>query len=258
MKKSGFAIVATAALASVLSLSACGGTAAQPSGTDQSTSTQDNTDKKAQSASKGGKISTDDLSNVAGEDVEKTVSALNEECDTLIAEIDSFEAYTANVDKVQAFYDKLVAESNAIGIRMRQYSLGCANYVLDSNLSHGQMYDELEAVYDDIYWDAGDDLYDALYSDMFEKLYDAFYNGVVKDGYDTVGYGEWSEVSSDAYDMYSDAMSDVYDSISDWRSDVYDFSSDTRSKLFGDKMEKAQKEVDDFQDKINKLLEEDK
>lgn len=259
MKKNVAFIASTFALASALSLSGCGGNGAgaqAAAGSQPAAASQSGKGAAGAVLSPKGKLAADDLADTVDADVEKTVTALTEECDALIAEIDSFEAYTSNIDKTQAFYDKVLAETDAIGIRMRQYSVDCASTVMAGDRSSGQMYDDLEVIYEDVYDGAGGDIYDGIYEDLFEKLYDAFYNGVVKDAYDSVGYGEWSETSSAAYEMYSDAQSDVYKSISDFQSDVYKFSSDVRSKLFNDKMEKAEKEITDFQEDIDKLKKE--
>ena len=263
MRKNIAVAVSVAAIAGVLSLSGCGakdGGAKGASGTQgqgtQASSSESNGKDIFSLASNANAIAPDDLAAIADEDVEKTVASLNEQYEALIAECGSFDAYQANVDKVQAYYDTVLAETNALGIRLREYAANCASYVLASDRTSGQMYDDLEVIYDDLYDSAGDDLYDAVYDDLFGNLYDAFYDGVVKDGYDSMGYGEWSEISSAAYDMYSDAMSDAYDLISDCRSDIYDFGSDVRGDVFGDKLDKAKKELSKFQEDIEKLKEE--
>lgn len=248
--KKRIAAAAMVALAGVLAVSGCSAGLPSTGGGQVPEATQEAAPTSAKAT-----IAPEELSEIVDADVEKTVTSLNDECDALIAGIDSYETYKAKTDEIQAFYNKVVSETDALGIRLRQYSVNCANAVLSSDLSHGEMYDELEVIYDEIYDDAGDDLYDSIYDDLFKKLYDAFYDGVIQDAYDVVGYGEWSETLSDAYDMYTDGLSDTYESIVDCRSDVYGFCTDVRSKVFSDKLEKAQEEIDDFQEDIDKLQE---
>lgn len=260
MKKGMIVAMSAVALVGVLGASGCGANAGGAQGVtgaqgqaEQSSSSKTDGEGIISLAGNSNAIAPDDLAAIADEDVEKTVASLNQQYEALVAECGSFDAYQANVDKVQAYYDTVLAETKALGIRLREYAANCAAYVLASGRTPGQMYDDLEVLYDDLYDSAGDDLYDAVYDDLFGNLYDAFYNGVVGDGYDVIGYGEWSEVSSAAYEMYSDASSDAYEIISDCRSEIYEFSSDVRGDVFSDKLDKAKKELSEFQEDIEKL-----
>lgn len=255
MRKSVAITASMLALAGVLSLTGCGGATASESGGTAAVESPSNGKGVLSSVGKKG-IAPEELSEVAEKDVEDTLEALNVQYEDLIAKTGTFDAYRENIDAVQAYYDLVEQETRDLGIRLRQYAADYAANVLASERTPGQMYDDLEVIYDDLYDGAGDDLYDGVYDDLFGNLYDAFYSGVVKDGYDIIGYGEWSEISSAEYDRYSDAQSEVYELISDARSDIYEFGSDVRSDVFGDKVEKAEKELAKFQEKIDKLKEE--
>lgn len=252
MKRNVAIAASMVALTGVLSLTGCGASA--PSGSGEQVVAKDAGKKDSLFGKKG--IAPDDLASTAEGDVEKTVESLNKQYEELVAKVNSFDAYRENVDSVQAYYDGVLAETRDLGIRLRQYAADCASYVLSSGCTPGQMYDDLEVLYDDLYDGAGDDFYDGIYDDLYGSLYDAFYSGVVEDGYDLIGYGEWSELSSAAYDMYSDSMSEVYELISDCRSDIYEFSSDIRSDVFNDKTDKAKEELDEFREDIDKLKKE--
>lgn len=65
----------------------------------------------------------DELSNTVSKDVEDTVSELSKEYEKLKSEIDTFDKYLANTDKVEEFYTKVYETHNALCIRMREYSL---------------------------------------------------------------------------------------------------------------------------------------
>ena len=191
------------------------------------------------------------------EDVTDTTSALNTEYEELVAEIDTFEAYEKNVDKVQAFYDKINDENRELCIRMREYSVAYAKLITSSSTTNDEKEDAIDSMYDAIYDDACGDIYDALYDDLLGDMYDAFYDGVVSDGYDYVSYERWYDMSSDAYDMWSDCGSDIYDEWSDCGSDVYDFWSDIYSAMWDDDDAEIQEEIEGFEADIKAMREAD-
>ena len=189
------------------------------------------------------------------EDVTNTTSALNTEYETLVAEINTFEAYQKNVDKVQAFYDKIYDENREMCIRMREYSVAYAKLITSSNATNDEKEDAIDSMYDAIYDDACGDIYDAIYDDLMGEMYDAFYDGVVSDGYDYVAYERWYDMSSEAYEMWSDCGSDIYDEWSDCGSDVYDFWSDIYSAMWDDDDAEIQEEIEGFEADIKAMRE---
>lgn len=189
------------------------------------------------------------------EDVINTTSTLNTEYEALLAEINTFETYQKNVDKVQAFYDKIYAENREMCIRMREYSVAYAKLITSSNMTNDEKEDAIDSMYDAIYDDACGDIYDAIYDDLMGDMYDAFYDGVVSDGYDYVAYERWYDMSSEAYDMWSDCGSDIYDEWSDCGSDVYDFWSDIYSAMWDDDDAEIQEEIEAFESDIKTMRE---
>lgn len=190
------------------------------------------------------------------EDVANTTSALNTEYEQLVAEIDTFEAYQKNVEKVQAFYEKINDENREMCIRMREYSLAYAQLITNAGGTNDEKEEALDSMYDTIYDDASGDIYDALYDDLMGDMFDAFYDGVVSDGYDYVAYEKWYDMSSDAYDMWSDCGSDIYNEWSDFGSDVYDFWSDIYSAMWDDDAEEIKEEITEFEADIKAMREE--
>lgn len=199
--------------------------------------------------------SIEELELLIEEDVADTTSALNTECQELVEEISTFEAYQKNVDKVQAFYDKILAENRELGIRMREYSVAYAELIMDSAATNDEREDAIDSMYDTIYDDAWGDVYDAIYDDLMGDMYDAFYDGVVSDGYDYVAYDRWYDMSSEAYDMWSDCGSDIYDEWSDCGSDVYDFWSDVYGAMWDGDDAEIQEEIEEFQADIKAMRE---
>lgn len=42
-------------------------------------------------------------------------------------------------------------------------------------------------------------------------MYDTYYDGLIDNAYNTMEYGDWYDIKSNAYDAWYDAKSDVYD-----------------------------------------------
>ena len=199
-------------------------------------------------------IGFEELNEVVTTDVENTIASIQAEYDKLITEIDTYDKYLENTDKIEAFYEQICEENRLLCIRMREYSVSYAKEIMASDKSNDEKYDDLEELYDCIYDDAGDEIYDEIYDGILDDMYDDFYDGILDDVYDNgAPYDEWSDARSDEYDWWSDARSDTYDEWSDFRSDIYDFWSDMRSALWKDDIEKAEKEIMDFQEDIEKI-----
>lgn len=195
----------------------------------------------------------EELQEVMANDVVDTAEGLRAEYDMLMAEIDTYDKYIKNVDKVEAFYNKVNEETKAICIRMREYSISYTEIVMDSNDTNEEKYDTIGDLYDCIYEDACGDIYDSIYEDLLGDMYDSIYGGVVRDGYEYAQYEEWSDASSAAYDMWSDSLSDVYDEWSDALSDIYDYWSDVYGDIYGGDEQGVREETAKFREEIGGL-----
>lgn len=199
--------------------------------------------------------SLDELNDKIMEDIDSSTAKLNDEWIELNSSIKSYEQYKSNAEKIEAFYGKVLEETHQLCLRMYIYSLEYARFIMDSDRSFGEKYDDFEELYDNVYDDAGDDIYDAIYDGILDEMYDAFYGGLLEDAYEEVAYGEWSEEMSDAYDIWSDTKSDVYDEWSDMKSDIYDFCSDMREEMWDKDQERADKKYNDFLEDVKRLTE---
>ena len=195
----------------------------------------------------------DELSDIISEDVENTLSTFNEAYEQLINEVDTYDKYVANSDRVEAFYAKACTVNHELIIRMYNYAINYADLILNSKSSIDDKYDEFEYLCDDIYDDAGDDILDGIYDGVLDDILKEYYDGIIEDAEDTVSYDEWYNVLSNEYDWWSDARSDTYDEWSDFRSDIYDFYSDVRSALWKDDMDKANEKFEKFKKRVEKL-----
>lgn len=229
-----------------LSLAACSGKKDSDSTTDSSISNEETED-----TSNEVKESTEDpktevkedpletLEILVNKDVEDTIAVLTKNYENLTAEIDTYEKYKENAEKVESFYTDTCTIHQELTLRLKEYALTYAETILSSNSSTDDMYEELEKLYDVVYDGSGDDVYDDIHDGILDDMYGFYYEGLLDDAYDTVPYDEWSELSSNEYDWWSDACSTVYDDWSDFRSDVYDFWDDLRSEVWDDDIEKA-------------------
>lgn len=200
---------------------------------------------------------TDEVEDLASQDVSDTIQSLNEQRDALAAKITDYNSYQENVNEIKTYYAKVINESTSLGIRLREYAYKYAEIILKNEDSYSDKYKDLGGIYSSIYDDAGKDMYD-IYDDTLKDMYDTYYNGVLKDAYnnDDLPYDQWDDARGDAYDDWDDSRSDVYDIWSDTRSDVYDFSSDLRSEVYDKDKDRANKIMNKFKKKILRLKEE--
>lgn len=197
----------------------------------------------------------DELEEIVSADVETTIEALNTEYENLITEVDTYEEYKNNVEKVEAFYGKIRTETSNLCIRLREYAVMYSEYLLASNMSYDEKYDEIDWIYDFLYNDACDEIYDEIYNGLMEDMYDAFYDGVIDGGYnnDSYDYSEVSDLSSEEYELYSDTSSEIYELYSDAQSDIYELYSDLGSDVYDEDLEEANKELAKFKEDVEEL-----
>lgn len=196
----------------------------------------------------------DELNDIVAKDVEDTINGLNAEYEQLKLEIDTYNKYLSNTDKMEEFYDKIYTVHKALCIRMYEYSLNYVNIIINSDMSNYDMYNELDELYENVYNDAGDDIYDGIYNGLLDDMYDDYYNGILDIDYDDIdNYSEWSDTLSNEYKLWSRTSSDVYDDWSDSLSDIYRFWSDVGSEIYKKDFEGVAKKIEKFQKNINKF-----
>ena len=198
--------------------------------------------------------SVDEIEEMVIKDVEDTNEKLKSERDSLSEVITDYNSYTKNVDKVKAYYDSALKQTELLSIRLREYAYKYAELIMNEDASYKAKYKDLSGIYEYIYEDAGKAMYE-IYDKTVKDMYDIYYDGIIKDAYDTEDYDVWSDVSSDAYDDWSNCLSDIYDVWSDMQSDIYEFQSDLRSEVYDHDDERAQKKMDKFKKSIFRMKE---
>ena len=198
--------------------------------------------------------SVDEIEEMALGDVEETKEKLESERDVLSKEITDYNLYIKNEDKVKAYYEDALKQTELLSIRLREYAYKYAELIMNEDASYKVKYKDLSGIYEYIYEDAGKAMYE-IYDKTLKDMYDMYYDGIIKDAYDEVDYDEWYDVHSEAYDAWYDARSDVYDIWYDTRSDIYDFQYDLRSEVYDHDDERAQKKMDKFKKSILRMKE---
>lgn len=188
-------------------------------------------------------------------DVEKSVSSLSNEMQSLVEETNSFDKYIENVDKAEAFYSKICTESTLLRIRLMEHSVTYAEFIMNSTDDFEEKYDNLDELYDAVYEDAGDAFYDGIYDGILEEMYDAFYDGLLSDVQDEAPYDKWFDACTDEYEWWLDSRSDVYETWLDTRSDIYEFWLDLRGAAYERDTEEIEEIISDFKEDIQDLKE---
>lgn len=184
--------------------------------------------------------------------VSECIQAIWLDWETLSQEIDTYEEYVENLDKMEDFHMYVEDSTNAILIMINEYTIEYAELIMASDMTSKDKYNDIEDIKDCIYEDACEMVKDEIYDDLFDEIKDYYYDGIIKEAKDSVKYSEWSDVRSDAYGWLSDARSEVYDDYSDARSDIYDFCSDMRSELYSGDIAKANEVLQDFKAEVEK------
>ena len=185
--------------------------------------------------------------------VETVLDSLNSEYETLVSGINSYATYVAKQDEISAFYSKILSSSERLCIQLRVFAADYVESILTSDKSLGEMYEDMDALYDLFYDDMGDEIYDGLYDGILDDLYDDLYGDALDDRPEDVKYADWSDVRSKEYKMWSRTRSDAYEHWSDYRSDVYGFWSDLRGELWKGDLDGAKDELKDFRKDVSKL-----
>ena len=70
------------------------------------------------------------------------------------AEMTDFNSYTKNVDKVKAYYDGALKQTELLSIRLREYAYKYAELIMNEDTSYKVKYKDLSGIYEYIYEEA--------------------------------------------------------------------------------------------------------
>lgn len=115
--------------------------------------------------------SVDEIEEMATKDVEDTKEKIESERDALSEKITDYNSYTKNVDKVKAYYDDALKQTELLSIRLREYAYKYAELIMSEGASYKVKYKDLSGIYEYIYEDAGKALYE-IYDKTVKDMYD--------------------------------------------------------------------------------------
>ena len=186
------------------------------------------------------------------EHLASTIASLNEQWEALAAEIDTYEKYVENAERVSEFYETVIAETEQMCIMLYEYSAAYARMILDSDMSADDKYDAIDGINDCLYEDACDEINDEIYEGLLDDMNDYFYEGILNDAQGDVDYSDWYDVCSEEYSQWYDTASEVYGLYYDAASEIYSFYYDMASELYSRDYERAEKVYGRFLEKIAK------
>ena len=112
----------------------------------------------------------DEIEEKATKDVEDTKGMLESERDSLSEVITDYNSYTKNVDKIKAYYDDALRQTELLSIRLREYAYKYAELIMNEDASYKVKYKDLSGIYEYIYEDAGKALYE-IYDKTVKDMY---------------------------------------------------------------------------------------
>lgn len=178
------------------------------------------------------------------------IASLNAQWETLSAEIDTYDTYVANAERVSDFYQTVVDETEQMCLMLYEYSAAYARMILESDLSASNKYDAIDGINACLYKDACDEIHDEIYKSLLDDMNDYFYQGILDDAPDHVDYSDWYEVCSEEYSQWYDTACEVYGLYYDAASEIYSFYFDMSMELYSRDDEGAEKVYERFLKKI--------
>lgn len=197
----------------------------------------------------------EDLEFIIDDQVYATIDEIAAECEALTQELDTFDKYAENKDKVDAFYDKVVSATEALCIDLRAYSVDYARLILahdasneeKCNLLHHYLCEQILIYYCPQVYD--------LYETILPVMYDAYFEGIISDANEAVPYSDWSAARSAELSNWSFACSAVLSELSDCCLDIFGFWSELTGRLTQDDVDGARDTTDAFQNDVEELAE---
>lgn len=194
----------------------------------------------------------EDLETRIEEHLASNIASLASRWEALSVEIDTYDKYCDNSEKVSAFYETVISETEQMCIMLYEYSAAYARMILDSDMDADDKYAAVDGINDSLYEDACDEIHDEIYEGILEDMKDYYYEGILDDAEDDVNYSDWYDVCSDEYNQWYNTSSEVYGLYYDAASDIYSFYYDMSSELYSHDFDRAEKVYEKFLQKIAK------
>ena len=130
---------------------------------------------------------------------QEVIDAINKEADTMIStlekeytsipsQIDSYEAYIQNADRIAEWYATMNETTKEFFTGMEKYYEAYYRMMLDTCKNNDELKDSLELFYEEVYEGTFEDLYKKLYEGLFKDIYEDIYEDVLSKADDIVSY----------------------------------------------------------------------
>lgn len=199
-----------------------------------------------------GVTSLEDLEVRIEEHLASTIASLNSQWETLAEEIDTYVKYVEDTERVFAFYQTVIDETEKMCIMLYEYTAAYSRMILDSDMSAADKYKAIDGINDCLYDDACDEIHDEIYEGLLDDMKDYYYEDILNDAKDNIDYSDWYDICADEYKQWYDTSSEVYSLYYDAASEIYSFYYDMARELYGRDLERAEKIYERFLKKIAK------
>lgn len=180
------------------------------------------------------------------------IASLKNEAESLMNELNTYEVYAANDDRVDALYKHIVEEINSLCIEMKEYAVHYVELILESDASASDKSDALDRMYDY----AGDNASKAIYNDIYSKLIGDLYDGflgntlVLSNVPASASFEEWEYLYDDEWYRYRTIRDYVYFLGDRLEADVYSFKGAIDTALYNGDDERMQEKINQFKASI--------
>lgn len=185
--------------------------------------------------------------------VSECVQALEAEWKALSADIDTFDKFMNNSQKIKDFHKKTEESAHLLLVMICDYGIRYAEMIMQSDSLTKEKYQSFDGFRKCIYEDACEIVKEDIYEGLLKDIKAYYYDGIINDAKGDVQYSDWSDARGDAYSWWSDARGEVYSDWSDTRGNIYSFFSGIRSELYSGDITEANEELEDFKKEVNRF-----
>lgn len=190
--------------------------------------------------------STEEFDTIVMNQVFECILALNNEWISLSNDINTYDKYSKDSDKVEDLYNHLADASESILVMIQKYGISYAKLVLESKSSSEDKYNDIEDFSYCIYEDACGMVEDKIYNCILGQMKDYYYNGMLKNAKNDEDFDDWSVVYNNDSRRWSKAYNKVGAKVLLARSDIKNYYKRLRDALAGNDINEANKALQDF------------
>lgn len=183
-------------------------------------------------------------------DLDETIAMFGEAFEALKAEIDSAEAYAKNPEAAADFAAMVVEETEALCGRLYGYAAEYGEEALNAGVDTDECCDFIDAIYDNIYDEAGEWLFDEIYDGIVEDFYDFYCTDIVEPASKDMDYDEWYELYDTVYNVWNETSDAVFELYSEFTDKSFGLYSSLNNAYFDGDAEAFEESLKAFEEEI--------